>query len=130
MREGERIMSKGKILVVDDEIRLCEVMELLLCKRGYDTRSVCSGTDAIELIMKEEFDLVLCDYVMPKLTGFDVAAFVNVLEKKPKVGIVTGRSDFISVKEREDVNIDFIVKKPVDFSELTKLIDDALPLQV
>ncbi len=123
-------MTKGKILVVDDEIRLCEVMELLLCKRGYDTRSVYSGTDAIELIMKEEFDLVLCDYVMPKTTGYDVAAFVNVLEKKPKVGIITGRSDLISVKEREDMNIDFVVRKPVDISELTKLIDDTLPLQI
>ncbi|MGR3302800.1 MAG: response regulator [Candidatus Scalindua sp.] len=119
-------MTKGKILVVDDEIRLCRVMELMLCKRGYDVRSVYSGIEAIELIKKVEFDLVLCDYVMPKITGYDVAIFLNVLEKKPKVGIITGWNDLISVKQREDMKIDFIVEKPVKFSELTKLINGTL----
>ncbi len=119
-------MTKGKILVVDDEIRLCSIMEELLCKRGYDARSVYSGTEAIELIKKEEFDLVLCDYVMPEITGYDVAILLNVLEKKPKVGIITGERDLIGVKEREDMKIDFIVEKPVNYSELTKLINDTL----
>jgi DNA-binding response OmpR family regulator len=123
-------MTKGKILVVGDEIRLCRIIEEFFNKRGYDIKSVCSGTKAIELIKKKEFDLVLCDYVMPKITGHDVAAFLNVLEKKPKVGIITGRGDLISVKEREDMDIDFVVRKPIDFSELTKQINDALLLQI
>ncbi len=126
MREGIRIMTNGKILMIDDEIRICELMEVFLCKRGYDVRSACTGTEAIELTKKDEFDLVLCDYIMPKISGYDVATVLNQLEKKPKIGIMSGSGKKLKPPEDEELKVDFIIKKPFDFSELTKLIDDAL----
>ena len=79
-----------RILVVDNDIRLCRIIEGFLCKRGYDTRSAYSGAGAIELLKNEEFDLMLCNYVMPKVSGHDVVKSLDALKKRPKVGIITG----------------------------------------
>jgi CheY-like chemotaxis protein len=119
-------MNKGKILVVDDEIELCSILERLFCKRGYDVRSACGGTEAIELLKNEEFDLVLSDYVMPKVSGYDVAMFLDTLEKRPKIGIITGWGELIDTKEREEMKVSFVISKPFDLSELMKQVDDTL----
>ncbi len=117
-------MSKGKILVIDDEIDLCIVLERFLCKRGYDVRGAYSCTEAIVLLENEEFDFVLSDYIMPKVSGYDVAMFLDTLEKKPKFGIITGSSELIHTKEREEMKVSFVIRKPFDFLDLTKHIND------
>ena len=71
-------MNKGKILVIDDEIDICIILDKLFSKRGYDVMSAYSGTEAIALLKEEEFDLVLSDYVMPYVTGYEIAKFLEV----------------------------------------------------
>ncbi len=119
-------VNKGKILVIDDEIEICNVLERFFCKRGYDVRSAYSGTEAIALLKNEEFDLVLSDYVMPEVSGYDVAMFLDTLEKRPKLGIITGSIELINTKEIEEMKVSFVISNPFDFSELTKRIDDTL----
>ena len=119
-------MNKGKILVIDDEIDICIILDKLFSKRGYDVMSAYSGTEAIALLKEEEFDLVLSDYVMPKVSGYDVAMFLNTLEKRPKIGIITGWGELINTNEREEMKVNFVITKPFDFSELTKQVDDTL----
>ncbi|MFQ5687630.1 MAG: response regulator [Candidatus Scalindua sp.] len=119
-------MKKGKILVVDNEIKICRILEELLYKKGYSARSAYSGAGAIELLKNEKFDLVLCNYVMPKISGFDVVKSLDVLENRPKVGIITGWGERIDSKEREEMKVSFVIRKPIDFSELMKQVDDTL----
>lgn len=119
-------MNKGKILVIDDEIELCVILDRFFSKRGYDVMSAYSGTEAIALLKEEEFDLVLCDYVMPDVSGYDVAMFLNTLEKRPKIGIITGWGELINTNEREEMKVNFVITKPFDFSELMKQVDDTL----
>ncbi len=119
-------MNKKKILVIDDEIELCSILERLFSKSGYDVKSACGVTEAIELLKNEEFDLVVCDYVMPEVSGYDVAIFLDTLEKRPKIGILTGSSELINTKEREEMKVSFVIRKPFDFLEIMKQVDDAL----
>ena len=119
-------MNKKKILVIDDEIEQCIILEKFFSKRGCDVRSAYSGTEAIVLLKNEEFDLVLTDYVMPKVSGYDVAMFLDTLEKRPKIGILTGSSELIDTSEREEMKVNFVISKPFDFSELEKHINGAL----
>ncbi len=119
-------MNKGKILVIDDKIDFCIALERILCMRGYDARGAYNGTEAIVLLENEEFDFVLSDYVMPKVSGYDVAMFLDTLEKKPKFGLMTGCDEKLMTLDDEDLKVDFILKKPFDFSELERHIDDAL----
>ncbi|MBS1258576.1 MAG: Sporulation initiation phosphotransferase F [Candidatus Scalindua arabica] len=119
-------MKKGRILVVDDEIELCIILDKLFSKRGYDVRMAHSVTEAIALMEKEEFDLVLSDYVMPNGSGYDVAMFLNTLEKRPKIGLITGWGKLIGDNEKEKMKVSFVIRKPFDFSELIKQVNVTL----
>lgn len=117
-----------KILVVDDKREIAEVLSKFLSKEGHDVKSVDSGNKAIKLLKSKDFDLLLCDLVMPGISGSDVIKTLDTLEKRPKVGLVTGWSEEIKAKRKEDLKVDFIVRKPFDFSELSRNINDTLSL--
>ena len=119
--------KKGKglrILVVDDEKETCDVLDRYLSKKGYMVEIVDNGTDAINLIRSEPFNLVLCDFVMPKVNGLEVVRFIAGLEERPRVGIITGWKNISKSLDEEGVKVDFIVRKPFNFSELTKHINE------
>lgn len=69
--------SSGRILVVDDEKDILRALEFILSREGYSVTTAVSGEEAIELLKKEEFDLVLTDLRMPGMDGMEV------LEKNP-----------------------------------------------
>jgi two-component system response regulator PilR (NtrC family) len=62
--------NKGKILIVEDEKSLREVLKILLEEEGYDTMSAADGLDALEEIRKDIFDIVITDIKMPRADGF------------------------------------------------------------
>ena len=128
MKQVTRLMNKRKILVVDDDFRICRILQEFLCNKGFNTSGAHGGAEAIELLKNEEFELVLCDYVMPGVTGYDVAKFLNVLDERPKIGIITGWSELLRTKEKEEMSVDFFIKKPFDFTELEKFINDTLDI--
>ncbi|MGR3174344.1 MAG: hybrid sensor histidine kinase/response regulator, partial [Candidatus Scalindua sp.] len=113
-----------RILVVDDEERICNILDKFLSRDGHKVRTVDNGAEAIELAKSEGFDLVLCDLAMPNVYGYDVIKALNRLEKRPKIGIITGWGEKLKSLEEEGMKIDFIVKKPFDFSEIKKHIND------
>jgi PAS domain S-box-containing protein len=112
------------ILVVDDEQAVCEFLSEFLTQEEQDVKSVFSGKDAIKLLKSVSFDLVLCDLVMPEVGGREVIKMLDTLEKSPKVGLITGWSEKLETFHKEDLKVDFIVKKPFDFSELSKQINN------
>ena len=106
------------ILVVDDEQEMCEVLSDFFTGDGHKVKSANNGTEGINLLKREDFDLVICDLAMPNVTGRDVIKELDTLDKRPKVGLITGwRLEMEDVK-KEDLKVDFVVKKPFKFSEL------------
>ncbi|MEE9591722.1 MAG: response regulator, partial [Thermodesulfobacteriota bacterium] len=75
---------KLHILVVDDEEKICSMLDKYFSRDGHDVKSVNNGTEAIKLLKNEEFVLVLCDLVMPDMSGHDVVKVINELDKRPK----------------------------------------------
>jgi PAS domain S-box-containing protein len=114
------------ILIVDDEQKICDLLSEYFLEDGHNVKSVNSGAMAINLLETENFDLVLSDLVMPEVTGYDIIKTVGTLEKKPKVGIITGWENPYSTEEEEMLKADFIIKKPINFSELTRCINNVL----
>ncbi len=112
-----------RVLVVDDEDVLCFVLDQFFSKYGNNVKTANNGADAIDMAKIEDFDLVLCDLVMPDISGYEVIAALNKLEKRPKVGILTGWGDDIKPMN-EDVYFDFILKKPFCFAGLKEQIND------
>ncbi len=111
-----------RILVVDDEEAIRNILNQFLSRRGHDVKVVDNGADAINMIEREDFDLVLCDLAMPNVFGYDVVKALNKLIKRPKIGIVTGwGKDCVS---DENIKIDFYLRKPFKQLELAKHIND------
>jgi CheY-like chemotaxis protein len=121
----QEIMNKClRILVVDDEEEICNILDKFFSKKGHLVRTVDNGREAIELAKIDDYDLVLCDMAMPEVYGYDVIRALNKLEKRPKVGIMTGWNEKLKPIDDEEFKVDFIIRKPLVFSELTKHINE------
>jgi PAS domain S-box-containing protein len=116
-------VRKLRILVVDDNEDVCEIMYGVLARGGHAVKTVDDGVEAIELAGREEYDLVLCDLLMPKIHGYDVIKAVSKLDKIPKIGIMTGWNEKLK-PIGEDCKVDFILKKPFKYAELAKHINE------
>lgn len=82
--------EKFKILIVDDEIEYQDVYEMILSDKGYYVRCVSSGTEAINLLKKENFHLILTDLIMPEMGGMELLEKIKKEYDDTKVIIVTG----------------------------------------
>ncbi len=122
-------MRKYKILVVDDEDTICSLLEEFFSREGYKVNALNNGAEAIDLAKKEHFDLVLCDIAMPNVCGYDVTRALNKLNKRPKIGVITGISEELKPLNEEGFNVDFIIRKPFHFLELTKQINTVMGVQ-
>ncbi|MCX5745318.1 MAG: ATP-binding protein, partial [Proteobacteria bacterium] len=120
-----RPASSRRILVIDDEPMLRNVLEHLLSKLGYEVVSATSGQRGIELACSESFDVVLCDLMMPEVDG--VAVHDEVLAARPDVarrivyitgGPVTDRARTFA--ERTDI---MLLAKPFSVAALVEAIE-------
>ena len=116
-------VRKLRILVVDDNEDVCEIMYGVLARGGHDVKTVDDGVEAIALAGKEKYDLVLCDLLMPKIHGYEVIKAIMKLDKIPKIGIMTGWNEKLK-PIGEDFKVDFILKKPFKHAELAKHINE------
>ncbi len=115
-----------RILVVDNEKNICDVLSEFFIKEGHNVKGVYSGANAIKLLKAEEFDLVLSDLVMPEVSGYDIIKAVHTLENRPKIGIITGWLNTGHFEKEKVLKADFVSRKPFDFSELTISINNVL----
>ena len=120
------IKKKGlSVLVVDDKEDMRSLLKLFFSKSGHKVKTVESGEMALDVLNKESFDLVLCDLVMPGMSGYAVVEELNMFEKKPKIGVMTGWSKEADDENESNLNVDFIIKKPFKFPVLSEYINKA-----
>src|ERR1700716_237508 len=82
---GKRFMSKGAILVVDDELEIREGLELLLTTEGYSTSSAETGEAGLTLLEEKPFDLLLLDVSLPDRNGLDLLREIRRRAPHPSV---------------------------------------------
>jgi CheY-like chemotaxis protein len=82
-------MQKLRILWVDDEIEHLKPFVIFLNDRGYSVRTVSNGSDAIDLVLKEKFDLILLDEMMPGMDGLTTLREVRKINTSIPVVMVT-----------------------------------------
>lgn len=89
-------MSKGKILVIDDEDIIRTSCLRILSPEGYEVKTAGSGQDGLKMLEEETFDLVLVDFKMPGMDGIEVQKEISNRWPKTKVSIITGYQSFDS----------------------------------
>lgn len=118
-----------KILVVDDDILVLEALEELLTASGYVVRVAARGQEALEMLDRECFDLLLLDVVMPKMTGLDLCREVRKRDdemSKVKIIMLTAKTEEKDVEIQEKYGCDLYLTKPIDPGRLKELIRETL----
>ncbi|MCL2500446.1 MAG: response regulator transcription factor [Defluviitaleaceae bacterium] len=111
----------AKILVVDDEIRIVDILTYNLRKEGYDVLSANDGVAGLKLALKENPDLVLLDIMMPKMDGYEVCKRIREVSQVPII-MLTARADETDKVLSFDLGADDYVTKPFGVRELMKRV--------
>ena len=127
--EQINLLLHYSILVVDDDLGMRELLEIMLAREGYSITCAESGANAIGLLGKTDYDLMLCDMRLGDMTGLDVLR--KAKEKNPHI-IVIMISAYASTETAVDAMnygaYDY-VPKPFDNDELREAIAKALDLK-
>lgn len=113
-----------KILIVDDEKPICDLIDLNLSAAGYSCTAVQDGIKAIEAVEKEEYDLILLDIMLPGADGYDVMDYIRPL-KIPVIFISAKHEVRDRVKGLKLGADDYLVK-PFDVVELVARVEAVL----
>lgn len=113
-----------KILIVDDEKPICDLIDINLSAAGYHCSSVQDGLAAIDLIEKEDFDLVLLDIMLPGADGFDIMEYIRPM--KIPVIFITARHDVHDKVKGLKLGAEDYLVKPFDVLELVARVEVVL----
>ena len=107
-----------KILLVEDEIDLNNIVTKYLKKNGYSVDSVFDGEKALDYLKYGEYDLVILDIMLPKINGFEVIKELRNKGNHTSVLMLTARDSADDKVKGLDLGADDYLVKPFDFNEL------------
>ena len=118
-------MSDYKIMIVDDDTNICELLRLYLEKDGFDTVVANDGADAVELFGEKNPDLILLDVMLPSLDGWQVCREIRKSSEVPIIMLTAKGETFDKVLGLE-LGADDYVTKPFDTKEVIARIKAVL----
>jgi len=120
--------SRGRILVVDDDEGIREMLEEFLTSQRFRVRTASDGPGAIRAIVEAAPDLVLLDIDMPGLSGTEALPTIRSLAPRTAVIMVSGTGDVETAKRALAFGAFDYVTKPVDFTYLLQSLENAFAL--
>lgn len=117
-----------KVLIVDDEQIVLDVLQRILSRLGYFAVILEKGEEAMEKYSSQMFDLVLLDVLMPEKNGFEIAREMKKINPDQKIVMVTGLGTDAAVSRagQEDVLVDNVLSKPFSFEKVRTVMAQTL----
>jgi two-component system alkaline phosphatase synthesis response regulator PhoP/two-component system response regulator VicR len=111
---------KRKILIVDDEEVIRKILRIHLDKLGYEVKEAADGEQAIEELGKDDFDLLICDILMPKKDGWEVVkeAKSNSKTRDMPVILLTAKNEDSDMFKGYDLGANYYMTKPFTKAQL------------
>jgi DNA-binding NtrC family response regulator len=119
-------MSGSKIMVVDDEAGIRDLLSEVLSEKGFDVTSAKDGRESLKFLKKNNFDLLITDINMPRLNGIELLKKMKTAGRKEKIVIMTGSPLDQSMVSRDIPHIYFQLRKPFKMSEFLQVVSAAL----
>ncbi|MCC7159546.1 MAG: response regulator transcription factor [Ignavibacteria bacterium] len=119
---------KEKILVVDDEKDILELIDYNLTKNGYRVKTASSGEEALDLVKDNDYDLIILDLMLPGVDGFDITKIIKADKQKANIPIVmvTAKADEADKVAGLEIGADHYVTKPFSPRELLAIVKATL----
>lgn len=118
-------MGIGKILVVDDDTNICELLRLYMEKDGYTVSIANDGESAVKMFSEFNPDIVILDIMLPKMDGWQVCREIRKVSDKPII-MVTARGETFDKVLGLELGADDYVVKPFDAKEIMARIKAVL----
>ena len=124
-------MAKSKILIADDNVANCELLEAYLADVDCEVRMAVDGQDTLDKVASFGPDLILLDIMMPKLNGFEVCKKIKEDEQNRRIMIlmVTALDERGDIERAVAAGTDDFLSKPVQKVELVKRVQTMLRLK-
>ena len=118
-------MSKEKILVVDDDVNICELLRLYIERDDYQVVIANDGEQAVELFNREQPDLVLLDIMLPKMDGWQVCKEIRKTSNRPII-MLTAKGELFDKILGLELGADDYIIKPFEAKEVIARIHAVL----
>ena len=116
-----------RVLIVDDEVDISELISLILKKEGIDSKIINNPLEVPELVKKEKFDLILLDIMMPELSGTELCSKIRDVVDAPII-FISAKSELIDKMLGYEIGGDDYITKPFDNTELLLKVKSHLRL--
>ncbi|WP_367752997.1 response regulator transcription factor [Flavobacterium sp. WC2430] len=110
------------ILIVEDELGIIQFLQQGLEEEGYNITCATDGLKGFELIQKNNFDLILLDWMLPKMSGLDLCKAIRIKDTKVPILFLTAKDTIQETIEGLKAGANDYIKKPFSFEELVERI--------
>jgi DNA-binding response OmpR family regulator len=110
------------ILIVEDELGIVQFLQQGLQEEGYQITTASDGSKGFELIQNQKFDLILLDWMLPKINGLDLCKAIRVKDKSTPIIFLTAKDTVQEPIEGLKAGANDYIKKPFSFEELVERI--------
>ncbi|NRA34932.1 MAG: response regulator [Polyangiaceae bacterium] len=126
--QTEPTVTPARILVVDDDPRVLQVVEEILASIGHTVVTACDGQEAVDIFRREHtsIDCVLLDLSMPRLNGEEAFAKIRAIQSDASVILSSGFAARETLKRFEGTGLAGVIHKPVRMETLIQKVSDAL----
>lgn len=118
MKREERGKTMANILLVEDDVKLNEIMCAYLAKQGFRVQGCKNAAEAYDLLFSSSFDLIISDIMMPGENGFEFAKKIREQNKTIPMLFVSALDDISSKQKGFRIGIDDYMVKPADLDEM------------
>ena len=125
-REESYMIKKKKIMIVDDEQGICDLLNRLFSGKDYDVTTQTEVLKAVEQIKTNRPDCILLDIKMPKMDGIEFLSFVKSIDENIKVIMITGHGNLETAMEAMKLGAYDYITKPFDIEFISNLVLQAL----
>jgi CheY-like chemotaxis protein len=121
--------TKRRILVVENNKNVQNVLSLMLCSMGFEVGLADNGLEALVIFVENPFDLVLTDLEMPLMDGSSLAHFIKQMSPKTPIILLTGADRETVWNKAKSECIDSVIFKPFKAGDFENTIQEALDLR-
>jgi len=116
---NERSLMR-KVLIADDEKEIVSFLERGIKREGFDVSIAYNGRQAIEVIEKNEPDIIILDIMMPEIDGLGVLKWIKENKKNIYVILASARKEVQDMSKGYSMEADYYITKPYELSEILK----------
>ena len=117
-------LPRARILVVDDEKHVRELLCEMIQSEGYEAMAAGNGADALALLEAGNFDAVFTDIGMPGMSGWELARVIRGRNAQIPLAVITGWGDAVGSDEQQAAQVNWVVTKPFSMQRVIEIIQD------